>query len=120
MPTLKLARPTATASTAEQPGRPANDRDTTRKTGCSIWRTYRRIEEQVARRRELIAEMAKRHSMPVPAEDRSLRLGTRPAFPLEHAHLRAAIVQSPKPEIPPSPWIQERLAGRELDREAAD
>ena len=64
--------------------------------------------------------MAERHSMPVPRQDCGLRFGISPAFPLEHAHHRAAILQPPKPEIPPSPWIQERLAGRDLDREAAD
>jgi hypothetical protein len=64
--------------------------------------------------------MAERHSMAIPAEDRGLRLGTGLAFPMEHAHHRAAILQPPKPDIPPSPWIQERLAGRYLDREAAD
>jgi hypothetical protein len=79
-----------------------------------------RITELAAQRRQLIARMAERHSMPVPAEDRGLHLGTSPVFPLEHAHRRAAILQPPKPDIPPSPWIQERLAGRYLDREAAD
>jgi hypothetical protein len=79
-----------------------------------------RIGELAARRRELIAGMAERHSMAVPAEDRGLPLGTSPAFPLEHAHHRAAILQPPKPDIQPSAWIQERLAGRDLDREAAD
>jgi hypothetical protein len=79
-----------------------------------------RIAELAARRRELIAGMAARHSMPVPAEDPGLRLGTSPVFPLEPAHRRAAILQPPKPEIPPSPWIQERLASRDRDREAAE
>jgi hypothetical protein len=79
-----------------------------------------RITELAARRRELIAEMTERHSMAIPAEDRGLRLGTGLAFPMEHAHHRAAILQPPKPDIQPSPWIQERLAGRDLDREAAD
>jgi hypothetical protein len=64
--------------------------------------------------------MAERHSMPVPAEDRGLRLGTSPVFPLERAHHGAAILQPPKPDIPPSPRILGRLAGRDADREAAD
>jgi hypothetical protein len=79
-----------------------------------------RIGELAARRRELIAGMAERHSVAVPGEDRGLRLGTSLAFPLEHAHHRAAMLQPPKPDIQPSAWIQERLAGRDLDREAAD
>jgi hypothetical protein len=57
--------------------------------------------------------------MAVPGGDRGLRLGASPAFP-EHAHHRAAILQPPKTDIQPSAWIQERLAGRDLDREAAD
>jgi hypothetical protein len=64
--------------------------------------------------------MAERHSMPVPGQDGGLRFGIGPVLPLEHGHHRAAILQPPKPEILPSPWIQERLAGRDLDREAAD
>jgi hypothetical protein len=79
-----------------------------------------RIAELAARRRELIAGMAERHNTPVPAEDCGLRFGTSLGFPLEQAHRRAAILQPPKPEIQPSPWVQERLAGRDLDREAAD
>jgi hypothetical protein len=64
--------------------------------------------------------MAARHSVPVPGRDCGLRFGISPVLPLEHAHHRAAILQPPRPEIPPSPWIQERLAGRDLDREAAE
>jgi hypothetical protein len=41
--------------------------------------------------------MAERHGMHVPAKDCGLRLGTSLAFPLEHAHHRAAILQHPSP-----------------------
>jgi hypothetical protein len=83
-------------------------------------KTSRQITALAARRRAVINEMARRHSTPVPAEDRSLCLGTSPVFPLEQPHHTAAILQPPKPEIPPSPWIQERLGGRDADREAGD
>jgi conjugative relaxase-like TrwC/TraI family protein len=79
-----------------------------------------RIAELAARRRGLIAVMVGRYSMPVPGQDCGLRFGISPVLPLEHAHHRAAILQPPKPEIPPSAWIQERLAGRDPDREAAE
>jgi hypothetical protein len=63
--------------------------------------------------------MAGRQSALVPAENPG-PASTSPAFPLETAHRRTAILQPPKPEIPPSPWILERLAGRDLNHEAAD
>jgi hypothetical protein len=43
-----------------------------------------------------------------------------PAFPLASSQRRTAILQPPKPEIPPSSWILERVADRDLDAEAAD
>jgi hypothetical protein len=79
--------------------------------------TARRIEELAARHREIAARMAGRQSLPVAAEEPG-PAGASPAFPLETAHHRTAILQPPKPEIPVSPWILERLAGRDLDREA--
>jgi hypothetical protein len=80
----------------------------------------RRAAELAARRRELIAAMAESHSMPVPEQDRGFHFGIGPVLPLDPAHHRAAILHPPKPEIPPSLWIQERLAGRDLDREARE
>ena len=61
--------------------------------------------------------MAERQSLPVPAESPG-SIGTSPAFPLAAARSRSAILQPPKPEIPVSPWILERLADRDLDHEA--
>jgi hypothetical protein len=79
--------------------------------------TSRRIEELATRRHELATRRAERQSLPVPAESPgSIRSG--PAFPLAAAHSRTAILQPPKPEIPVSPWILERLADRGLDHEA--
>jgi conjugative relaxase-like TrwC/TraI family protein len=80
----------------------------------------RRTTELAAWRRELIATAAERHSMPVPEQDRGFCFGIGPVLPLENADHRAAILQPPRPEIPLSPWVQERLAGRGLDHEAAE
>jgi hypothetical protein len=79
--------------------------------------TSRRIEELAARHHELAARMTGRQSLPVPAEGPGSP-GTSPAFPLAAAHSRTAILQPPRPEIPVSPWILERLADRDLDHEA--
>jgi hypothetical protein len=79
--------------------------------------TSRRIEELAARRHELAARMAERQRLPVPAEGPGSP-GASPAFPLAAAHSRTAILQPPKPQIPVSPWILERLADRDLDHEA--
>ena len=43
-----------------------------------------------------------------------------PAFPAWTARDRQPILQPPKPEIPPSPRILERVMDRDADREAAD
>jgi hypothetical protein len=75
--------------------------------------TSRQIEELAHRRHELAARMAERQSPTVTTQV----LG-EPAFPLAAAHSRTAILQPPKPEIPVSPWILERLADRDLDHEA--
>jgi hypothetical protein len=56
--------------------------------------------------------------MAIPAEDPVHDLS--PAFPLASAQRRTAILQPPKPEIQPSSWVLERVAGRDLDLEAAD
>ena len=75
----------------------------------------RRIEEAAARHAEIASRLAERHSTPVPAEDPG------PDFPLTTAHDRTAILQPPKPEIPASPRILERLADRtSTTRPAAD
>jgi hypothetical protein len=76
--------------------------------------TSRRIAELAARHHELAARIAERQDLPVPGASAV----PSPAFPLATAHRRTAILQPPKPEIPPSPWILERLAGRDLDHEA--
>jgi hypothetical protein len=74
--------------------------------------TSRQIEKLAARHRELAARIVERKSIPDLAENRG------PAFPLDTAQRRTAILQPPKPEVPASPWILERHAARDVDREA--
>jgi len=81
--------------------------------------TSRRIEELAARRHDLATRMTERQRLPVPAEGPNSP-GISAAVPLAAAHSRTAILQPPKPGIPVSPWILERLAGRDLNHEAAD
>ena len=60
-----------------------------------------------------------RQSQMIPAEDPDYGdLG--PAFPAWTGPGKDAILQPPKPEIPPSPYILQRAADRDADREAAD
>ena len=115
-PDLRAAWHAARAALAPAGARLITDAETSRRRESlapDLAETSRRIEELAARHRELTARIAERQRLPVP-------VGTSPAFPLETAHRRTAILQPPKPEIPVSPWILERLADRDLDREAAD
>jgi hypothetical protein len=81
--------------------------------------TSRQLEEAAERHRDLAARLTERHSLTIPAEDPSFD-ETSPAFPLTSNQRRTAILQPPKPEIQPSSWGLARLAGRDLDLEAAD
>jgi hypothetical protein len=76
------------------------------------------VQEAAARHRGLAARLTERHSMAIPAEEPVHEIS--PAFPLTSAPGRTAILQPPKPEIQPSTWVLERVAGRDLDLEAAD
>jgi hypothetical protein len=80
--------------------------------------TSRQVEEAAARHRGLAARLAERHSTAILAEDPVHDVS--PAFPLTTAQGRTAILQAPKPEIQPSSWVLEQVAGRALDLEAAD
>ena len=75
-----------------------------------------RLEEAAKRHRDLAARLTDRHRLTIPAEDPVHDIS--PAFPLTTAQRRTAILQPPKPEIPPSSWVLERAADRDL--EAAD
>jgi conjugative relaxase-like TrwC/TraI family protein len=78
-----------------------------------------RISGLAARHREFADRLADRQSQLIPAEDPDYEpLG--PAFPAWTDPFRDAILQPPKPEIPPSARILEHIADRVPDREAAD
>ena len=80
--------------------------------------TSRQVEEAAKRHRDLAAGLTDSHRLTIQAEGRVHDIS--PACPLASAQRRAAILQPPKPEIPPSSWVLERVADRDLDREAAD
>ena len=77
------------------------------------------IKDLAAAHRTFAARLADRQSQRIPAEDLDYGdLG--PAFPAWTGPAQDAILQPPKPEIPPSPYILQRAADRDADREAAD
>jgi hypothetical protein len=78
----------------------------------------RQVEETAALHRGLVARLAERHDPALAAEEPVYDIS--PAFPLGSASRTAAILQPPKPEMPPSSWILERVEDRDLDLEAAD
>jgi hypothetical protein len=80
--------------------------------------TSRQLEEAAERHRDLAARLTDRQRLTIPVEDPVRDIS--PAFPVASAQRRTAILQPPKPEIPPSSWILKRVAGRDLDPEAAD
>jgi conjugative relaxase-like TrwC/TraI family protein len=89
------------------------------RSAASLAEASRQVQETARRQRELTAGLAARRTPTVPPEAPSLDEAS-PAFPLTSARRRTRILQPPKPEIPPSSWVLERVARRELDREAAD
>ena len=68
--------------------------------------------------RKLAARLTLSHQLTIQAEGPVHDIS--PAFPLASAQRRTAILQPPKPEIPPSSRTLELVADRDLDREAAD
>ena len=78
----------------------------------------RQVEETAARHRHIAARLAERHYPDLAAEEPVYDIG--PAFPLGGPSRTSAILQPPKPEMPPSSWILERVEDRDLDLEAAD
>jgi hypothetical protein len=78
-----------------------------------------RIKDLAAAHRAFAEQLADRQSLPIPAEEpRYGDLGQ--AFPPWPRQARDAILQPPKPEIRPSPYVLERAANRDADREAGD
>jgi hypothetical protein len=77
------------------------------------------IKDLAAGRRTFADRLADRQSMKIPSEDPDYGdLGQ--AFPAWSGPPRAATLQPPKPEMPPSPRILQRAMDRDADWEAAD
>jgi hypothetical protein len=77
------------------------------------------IKDLAAARRAFADRLADRQSVRIPSRDPDYGdLG--PAFPAWPGPGHDAILQPPKPEIPPSPQILQRAADRDTDYEAAD
>jgi hypothetical protein len=77
------------------------------------------IKDLAAGHRTFADRLADRQNLRIPAEDPDYGdLGQ--AFPSWTGPGRDAILQPPKPEIPPSPLVLQRAADRDADREAAD
>jgi hypothetical protein len=77
------------------------------------------IKDLAAGHRTFAARLADRQSQRIPSQDPDYGdLG--PAFPAWTGPGQDAILQPPKPEIPPSPQVLQRAAGRDADYEAAE
>jgi hypothetical protein len=77
------------------------------------------IKDLAAAHRTFADRLADRQSQMIPSENPDYGdLG--PAFPAWKGPGQDAILQPPKPEIPPSPQILHRAAGRDADYEAAE
>ena len=77
------------------------------------------IKEVAAAHRTFAERLADRQSLGIPSHDPDYGdLG--PAFPSWPGQGKDAILQPPKPEIPPSAEVLQRVAGRDADWEAAD
>ena len=77
------------------------------------------IKEVAAAHRTFAERLADRQSLGIPSHDPDYGdLGL--AFPSWPGQGKDAILQPPKPEIPPSPEVLQRAVGRDADWEAAD
>jgi hypothetical protein len=77
------------------------------------------LTDLAAAHRTFADKLADRQSLAIPSEDPDYGdLGQ--AFPAWTGPGRAPILQPPKPEIPPSPRVLQRVMDRDADREAAD
>jgi len=78
-----------------------------------------RIKDLTAAHRTFAERLADRQSLMIPSEDPDYGdLG--PAFPAWTGPGQAPILRPPKPEIPPSPRILQRVTDHDADWEAAD
>ena len=110
-PPLRSAEP--------QPATGAQRDQLTLTPGQQVPETGQWIKDLSAARRTFAHQLAERQSLAIPSEDPDhADLGQ--AFPPWPAPAPDAILQPPTPEIPPSPQVLQRAAGRDAGREAAD
>ena len=108
-PPLRSAEP--------EPATPAQRDDLTLTPGQPAAETVQWIKDLAARHHAFAERLADRQSQRIPSEDPDYGdLGL--AFPAWTGPGTDAILQPPKPEIPPSPQILQRAADRDADREA--
>jgi hypothetical protein len=110
-PPLRSAEP--------EPATPAQRDELTLTPDQPAAETSQWIKDLTARHHAFAEQLADRQSQTIPSEDPDYGdLG--PAFPAWTGPGTDAILQPPKPEIPPSPQILQRAADRDADREAAE
>ena len=101
------------------PATEAQREDLTLTAGQEIKEMGQWIKDLAAERRAFADTLAERQSMMIPADDPGYGdLGQ--AFPAWASFGPDAILQPPKPQIPPSARILQRVADRDADIEAAD
>jgi hypothetical protein len=106
-------------SAEPQPATEAQRDDLTLTAGQEIKEMGQWVKDLAAERRAFAVTLAERQSLMIPAEDPDYGdLGQ--AFPAWAGFSQDAILQPPKPQIPPSTRILQRVADRDADREAAD
>ena len=77
------------------------------------------IKDLAAAHRTFADKLADRQNQMVPSQDPDYGdLG--PAFPTRTGPVREPILRPPRPEIPPSPRVLERVMDRDVEWEAAD
>jgi len=116
-PPLRSAEPELNPET--EPVAQAQDGTQPLTPGTDIEQLAQQISELAARHHEFADRLANRQSLMIPAADPDYQdLG--PAFPAWAEPRRGAILQPPKPHIPPSERILDLTADRDRDLEAAD
>ncbi len=101
------------------PATPAQRHELTLTTGDQVRDTGQWIKDLAAQHRTFAQRLAERQSLTIPSADPDYGdLGQ--AFPPWPAPAAGAILQPPKPEIPPSERIRDHITDRSADWEAAD
>jgi hypothetical protein len=101
--------PSLPAEGQAEPGHaPTQDHD--KVTGLA--ETANKVDKAAAPSRSLVPKLTEHHTSAAPTGD--------PVYDSSPVRRRLAILQPPKLEIPPSSWVLEQVADRDVDREAAD